>query len=84
MAAQNRNTERIVVGVDGSHSSKQALGRAVRQAELTNGPVEALTVRPLPQSHGALSWLPPSSSDEAAMKARAHGNLTHIVEEAVG
>ncbi|MQY40434.1 hypothetical protein SRB17_84670 [Streptomyces sp. RB17] len=84
MAAQNQNTERMVVGVDGSDSSKQALRWAVRQAELTSGTVEALTAWALPQFHGALGWLPPSSSDEAAVKARAHGNLTQIVEEAVG
>jgi len=33
---------RIVVGVDGSPSSKAALAWAVRQAELTNATVEAV------------------------------------------
>ncbi|NIY62389.1 universal stress protein [Streptomyces malaysiensis] len=84
MADQNQNTERIVVGVDGSDSSKQALRWSVRQAELTSGTVEALTAWTLPQFHGALGWLPPSSSDEAAVRARDHSDLAHMVEEAVG
>lgn len=84
MADRHEETERIVVGVDGSDSSKQALRWAVRLAELTHGVVEAVTAWDNPQFHGALGWLPPSSSDEAALKDRARTELTQAVEETVG
>ncbi|MFD7068254.1 universal stress protein [Streptomyces sp. NPDC059913] len=84
MTDRKQDGERIVVGVDGSDSSKQALRWAVHQAELTGATVEALTAWSLPQFHGALGWLPPSSSDEAAVEARAHSSLTQVVGETVG
>ncbi|MFG3204168.1 universal stress protein [Streptomyces sp. NPDC048192] len=84
MADQPADAGRIVVGVDGSDSSKQALRWAVRQAELTEGVVEAVTAWDFPQFHGALGWLPPSSSDEAALRDRARQELTDTVAETVG
>jgi nucleotide-binding universal stress UspA family protein len=84
MVDQPEETGRIVVGVDGSDSSKQAVRWALRQAEVTHGGVEAVTAWEFPQFHGALGWLPPSSSDEGALKARALQELTRTVEEAVG
>jgi nucleotide-binding universal stress UspA family protein len=42
LAGQGTATERIVVGVDGSPSSKAALAWAVRQAERTGSTVEAV------------------------------------------
>jgi hypothetical protein len=41
-----------VVGVDGSLSSKAALGRAVRQAKLTGAVVEAVIAWHHPASYG--------------------------------
>lgn len=47
------NERRIVVGVDGSPSSRQALRWAVQQAELTGGSVDAVIAwRPLPPAAG--------------------------------
>jgi nucleotide-binding universal stress UspA family protein len=46
---------RIVVGVDGSDSSKAALRWAIRQAKLTGGSVEAVTVWRFPSTYG---WAP--------------------------
>ncbi|WP_435879782.1 universal stress protein [Streptomyces werraensis] len=63
--------DHIVVGVDGSPSSREALRWAARQAALTGGTVLALTSWDYPQYHGALGWLPPSSGDEEALEARA-------------
>ncbi|MYR22093.1 universal stress protein, partial [Streptomyces sp. SID6137] len=63
--------------------SKQALNWAVRQAELTGGWVEAVIAWDVPQFHGALGWMPPSSSDEAALEGRAQSEVTSAVEEAV-
>ncbi|WDO04301.1 universal stress protein [Streptomyces murinus] len=83
MAERQSERERIVVGVDGSEGSKQALNWAVRQAELTGGWVEAVIAWDVPQFHGALGWMPPSSSDEAALEGRAQSEVTSAVEEAV-
>ena len=52
MTGQER---RIVVGVDGSDSSKAALRWAIRQAKLTGGSVDAVTVWRFPSTHG---WAP--------------------------
>ncbi|MEU1702083.1 universal stress protein [Streptomyces pseudogriseolus] len=76
--------DRIVVGVDGSPSLRQALRWAARQAALTGGTVPALTSWDYPQYHGALGWLPPSSGDEEALEARAREDLTPCVEETLG
>ncbi len=75
---------RVVVGVDGSPSSREALRWAARQAALTGGTVPALTSWDYPQYHGALGWLPPSSGDEEALEARAREDLTRCVEETLG
>jgi nucleotide-binding universal stress UspA family protein len=44
--------QRIVVGVDGSESSKEALRWAVTQAELTGGSVEAVAAWHYPSTYG--------------------------------
>jgi nucleotide-binding universal stress UspA family protein len=49
MAEQQR---RIVVGVDGSRSSKAALRWAIRQAKLTGDAVNAVTAWHYPSRHG--------------------------------
>jgi nucleotide-binding universal stress UspA family protein len=46
---------RIVVGVDGSDSSKAALRWAIRQAKLTGGSVDAVIAWRFPPSYG---WAP--------------------------
>ena len=51
---------RIVVGVDGSESSKNALRWAVAQAERTNAEIEAVTTWEYPPT---LGWAPPYPSD---------------------
>ncbi|MFK4145465.1 universal stress protein [Streptomyces sp. NPDC004065] len=84
MTDEPDETGRIVVGVDGSESSKRALRWAVRQGELTGGVVEAVTAWDIPQFHGSLGWLPPSSGDEAALEGRARRELARAVEEAAG
>jgi nucleotide-binding universal stress UspA family protein len=84
MADQRGETGRIVVGVDGSESSKQALRWALRQAEFTGDAVEAVTAWDYPQYHGGTSWFPPTSIDRAALEGQARKDLANAVEEAVG
>lgn len=56
----SRTAERIVVGVDGSDSSKAALAWAVRQAALTGGTVEAVMAwhYPVTAAGGPVAPLP--------------------------
>ena len=49
---QGIRRQRVVVGVDGSGSSKSALAWAVRQAELTGATVEAVTAWHFPAMLG--------------------------------
>ena len=50
---------RIVVGVDGSESSKAALRWAIRQAKLTGGSVDAVIAWRFPSTYG---WAPSPGS----------------------
>ncbi|MER6363780.1 universal stress protein [Kitasatospora sp. NPDC001527] len=84
MAEQGEETGRIVVGVDGSEPSKQALRWAVRQAELTGGVVEAVIAWEYPTFHGARGWFPPDSTDEAELEGKARREAARAVEQAVG
>jgi nucleotide-binding universal stress UspA family protein len=51
--------KRIVVGVDGSESSVQALRWAGRLAELTGAAIEAVIAWDLPPFYGVGGWTPP-------------------------
>ena len=51
-------TRRIVVGIDGSTSSTEALQWAVKQAELTESTLEALTTWEWPTTYGVALFLP--------------------------
>ncbi len=64
MAAQGDDeTPPIVVGVDGSPSSRTALRWAVRQAELTSATVDALIAWQYPVTFGLYGWAPGSMDD---------------------
>ena len=52
------NKPRIVVGVDGSASSEQALRWALRQAKLTGAGIEAVTAWHFPFISGGYTWPP--------------------------
>jgi nucleotide-binding universal stress UspA family protein len=65
VTARTRGT--IVVGVDGSPSSVQALRWAARQAQLTGGEVPAVTVWHMPTTYG---WILPVAEIDWAGNAR--------------
>jgi nucleotide-binding universal stress UspA family protein len=71
------NQQKIVVGVDGSPSSKGALRWAVRQAQLTASAVEAVTAWEYPE---LLSPLPADFNPEK----RARRLLDSVIDEVVG
>lgn len=68
---------RIVVGVDGSPSSKAALRWAVRQARLTGAWVEAVTAWDFPTYYG---WIPADSTE--VLEGIARSMLREATEEA--
>jgi nucleotide-binding universal stress UspA family protein len=73
MSTQQASGQRIVVGVDGSPSSRAALTWAVRQAELTGASVDAVTAWHYPVMVGGYAWAPVSVLDDtdfAAIAAR--------------
>ncbi|MEV7120879.1 universal stress protein [Kitasatospora griseola] len=67
---------RIVVGVDGSESSRSALRWAVRQAALTGATVEAVTTWEYPAVYG---WEMPLSDTD--FSTAAEQTLAQVVEE---
>ncbi|MEU1673056.1 universal stress protein [Streptomyces roseifaciens] len=81
MAEQPREPGRIVVGVDGSESSKEALRWAVRQAELTRCTVDAVMAWQFPPYIGSLGWMPPQDFEPEKVAGRI---LTQVVQEIAG
>lgn len=76
MAEQER---RIVVGIDGSDSSKAALRWAIRQAKLTGGSLDAVTAWRYPSTYG---W---AGGDGAVdFEGDAKATLTEALNEVSG
>lgn len=75
-----RQEQRIVVGVDGSDSSKAALRWAIRQAKLTGGLVDAVTAWHYPPAYG---WAPVADGGESPERS-AKEALTESLAEVSG
>ncbi|WP_083462370.1 universal stress protein [Kitasatospora griseola] len=69
----------IVVGVDGSASSRQALRWAARQAELTGAPLRAVLAWQLPPGYGM-----PVDFSDTDFEGQARRALEDSVAEALG
>ena len=76
--ASAHTRSKIVVGVDGSPSSVQALRWAARQAELTGGELHAVTAWRMPTTYG---WIPPVADFDWAGNART--SLDRAIREAL-
>lgn len=74
---------RIVVGVDGSRSSKAALAWAVRQAELTDATVEAVIAWQYPIAFAGAPYAPIGSVLETDFAATAGQVLGETISEVV-
>jgi len=72
---------RIVVGVDGSDSSKAALRWAIRQAKLTGASVDAVTAWRYPTGYG---WAPVAAGVELDFQGDAKRALTEALGEVSG
>jgi nucleotide-binding universal stress UspA family protein len=78
---QGIRKQRVVVGVDGSGSSKSALAWAVRQAELTGATVEAVTAWHYPAMMNRAAWALVTSDDEAEFEAFFTRDLSDSIAE---
>jgi nucleotide-binding universal stress UspA family protein len=84
---QNDTGQRIVVGVDGSSSSRAALRWAVRQAKLTGASVETLTAWRAPTLvglGGQFTEVDASGGEDGTIKASAESMLRAEIDEVAG
>jgi nucleotide-binding universal stress UspA family protein len=77
------NQHRIVVGVDGSPSARQALKWAIRQAELTGAGVDAVIAWHYPVMASGYGWVPPSAMEDTDFAAIAEKVLAAEIAESV-
>ena len=85
-ASSTSNATRIVVGVDGSASSRAALRWSARQAALTGGTVDAVIVRHAPTSTGMIGGFgqsPVETADEGVVADQARATLDAIIAEEI-
>jgi nucleotide-binding universal stress UspA family protein len=75
--------KRIVVGIDGSESSKAALAWAIGQAELTNATVEAVMSWEYPISFAGVGYAPIGSVMDTDFASNAERILGAAISEAV-
>jgi nucleotide-binding universal stress UspA family protein len=80
MEPRGEQERRIVVGVDGSASSKAALGWAIQQAKLTGAVVDAVIAWDYPGTYG----YPAAVGDDADYEALATEVVANAVAEVSG
>lgn len=83
MKEQGRTNGRIVVGVDGSPSSKAALRWAVAQAERTGASVQAVIAWHYPVMIGGYAWAPVSAVPTEDFEEIADKTLAETIADAV-
>jgi nucleotide-binding universal stress UspA family protein len=71
--------KKIVVGVDGSDSSKAALAWGIRQARLTGAPLQVVMTWEYPMTYGWVVPLP----DGLDMAAEGSAELDRVIQEAI-
>jgi nucleotide-binding universal stress UspA family protein len=81
---KNNNAPRIVVGVEGSPSSRGALRWAVRQARLAGGTVDAVIAWPIPAVLGGYGLGPMAMVDATAFEDSAKQTLAEAISDVVG
>jgi nucleotide-binding universal stress UspA family protein len=82
-AGSSKHAPRIVVGVDGSPSSRSALRWAVGQAALTGGTVEAVIAWRIPMALSGYAWAPISMDEEANLEQDARKTLDAVISDEV-
>ena len=74
---------RIVVGVDGSPSSRAALRWAVRQAVLTGGTVDAVMAWQVPRVLRTSAWAPIYVDEASSFEEDARKTLDAVISDEV-
>jgi nucleotide-binding universal stress UspA family protein len=83
-AGSTGGAPRIVVGVDGSPSSRAALRWAVRQARLTGGTVDAVIAWQIPTMLQNYSWAPIGAQEARDFAQDARKRIDAVISEEVG
>ncbi len=83
VAGITKNAPRIVVGVDGSPSSRAALRWAVRQAVLTGGTVDAVMAWHVPMGFQGYAWTPVYVEEAGDVEEDARKTLDAVISEEV-
>jgi nucleotide-binding universal stress UspA family protein len=84
MSAKVTNSaSRIVVGVDGSASSRAALRWAVRQATFTGGTVDAVIAWQIPMMLESYTWAPIGAEEALDFEAEAKKTIEAVISEEV-
>jgi nucleotide-binding universal stress UspA family protein len=83
-AAITNCASRIVVGVDGSASSRTALRWAVRQANLTNGTVDAVLAWEIPIVLQSYNMGPSYVDQDGGFEENAKKTIEAVISEEVG
>ena len=83
-AGSTNGGPRIVVGVDGSPTSRAALRWAVRQAKFTGGTVDAVIAWEIPMVLRSYGWAPIYVEEAGDFKADARKTLDTVISEEVG
>ncbi|MFD5731665.1 universal stress protein [Streptomyces sioyaensis] len=82
-SSQPNGSECIVVGVDGSESSKDALHWAVRQAELDHCTVHAVLAWEFPPQYGSIGWINAPQELATDLEVQADQTLDGAISEVV-
>lgn len=83
-AAPITHQPRIVVGVDGSPTSKAALRWAIHQAQLTGSTVDAVLAWEYPAAITGFGWAPVPVTDDAPFETLADKTLAETISEVAG
>src|SRR6202167_5281613 len=83
-AGSTNGAPRIVVGVDGSPTSRAALRWAVRQAKFTGGTVDAVLAWEIPMVLQSYGWAPVYVEEQGDFKADARKTLDTVISQEVG
>src|SRR5580658_2350584 len=83
-AGSTNGAPRIVVGVDGSPTSRAALRWAVRQAKFTDGTVDAVMAWEIPLVLQSYGWAPVYVEEDGDFKADARKTLDTVISQEVG
>jgi nucleotide-binding universal stress UspA family protein len=82
-AGSTKGAPRIVVGLDGSPSSRAALRWAVRQAKFVNGTVDAVIAWQIPLVLQSYGWAPIYVEEEGSFREDARKRLDAVIDEVV-